>query len=117
MILPKLPALSSPRQWLTFDCELDGLGNGDDAMRQPTAVLTAGILLASLGPTAAHDVGKEAPAFTSPLPNVPGHSLTAIVVSYGPGGKSPAHQHAGSVYAYVLTGAIRSENSATGPAS
>lgn len=85
-------------------------------MRQPTAILTAGILFATLGPTAAHDVGKETRAFTSPLPNVPGHSLTAIVVSYGPGGKSPVHQHAGSVYAYVLTGAIRSENSATGPA-
>ena len=26
------------------------------------------------------------------------------------------HHHAGSVYAYVLSGAIRSENSATGPA-
>ena len=25
------------------------------------------------------------------------------------------HQHAGSVFAYVLSGAMRSENSATGP--
>ncbi len=85
-------------------------------MRQAATVLTAGIFIASLGPVAAHDAGKETPAFTSPLPNVPGRSLTAIVVSYAPGGKSPVHQHAGSVYAYVLTGAIRSENSATGPA-
>jgi quercetin dioxygenase-like cupin family protein len=37
-------------------------------------------------------------------------------VSYAPGGKSGAHRHAGSVFAYVLSGAIRSENSATGPA-
>jgi quercetin dioxygenase-like cupin family protein len=50
------------------------------------------------------------------LPNVSGKSITAIVVSYAGGEKSPAHRHAGSVFAYVLTGSIRSENSATGPA-
>jgi quercetin dioxygenase-like cupin family protein len=38
------------------------------------------------------------------------------VVSYAPGAKSPSHRHAGSVFAYVLAGSIRSENSATGPA-
>ena len=80
------------------------------------AFLTIGLLVGSITPTAAHDVGREAPAFSTPLPNVPGQSLTAIVVSYAPGGKSPAHQHAGSVYAYILTGVIRSENSATGAA-
>jgi quercetin dioxygenase-like cupin family protein len=52
---------------------------------------------------------------TEKLPNVPGKSITAIVVSYPPGGKSRPHHHAGSVVAYVLSGAIRSENSATGP--
>ena len=46
---------------------------------------------------------------------MPGKKLTAIVVNYAPGGKSGAHRHAGSVFAYVLSGAIRSENSATGP--
>jgi quercetin dioxygenase-like cupin family protein len=55
-------------------------------------------------------VGVEA------LPNVPGKSITAIVVRYAGGEKSPAHRHAGSVFAYVLTGSIRSENSATGAA-
>lgn len=50
------------------------------------------------------------------LPNVPGHTLTAEVVDYPPGGKSSVHHHAGSVFAYVLTGRIRSQNSATGPA-
>jgi len=50
------------------------------------------------------------------LPNVPGKSITAVVVSYAPGGKSSKHHHAGSVFAYVLSGAIRSKNSATGPA-
>jgi quercetin dioxygenase-like cupin family protein len=39
-----------------------------------------------------------------------------VTVNYPPGGKSRTHRHAGSVYAYVLSGAVRSENSATGPA-
>ena len=63
--------------------------------------------------------GQEAGAQVKPvraekLPNVPGKTLTAVTVSYAPGGKSSPHRHAGSVFVYVLTGAIRSENSATG---
>ena len=50
------------------------------------------------------------------LPNVPGKSVSAVLVTYPPGGKSGKHHHAGSVLAYVLSGEIRSENSATGPA-
>jgi quercetin dioxygenase-like cupin family protein len=52
---------------------------------------------------------------TETLPNVPGKRITVTVVSYAPGQKSGLHHHAGSVVAYVLSGAIRSENSATGP--
>jgi quercetin dioxygenase-like cupin family protein len=54
--------------------------------------------------------------FASQLPNVPGDSLTAVVVTYQPGEKSAAHHHAGSVFAYVLSGAIRSQVSPDGPA-
>jgi quercetin dioxygenase-like cupin family protein len=59
--------------------------------------------------------GQEKLVRTEKLPNVSGKSITAIVVSYPPGGKSGPHHHTGSVLAYVLLGAIRSENSATGP--
>jgi quercetin dioxygenase-like cupin family protein len=59
--------------------------------------------------------GKVKVAFSTKLPNVPGKSLTAVVVDYEPGGKSGKHAHAGSVFAYVLKGEIRSENSVTGP--
>jgi quercetin dioxygenase-like cupin family protein len=55
------------------------------------------------------------PVFSEKLPNVPGKTLTGVLVKYAPGGKSPSHAHAGSVYAYVLSGQIRSENSVTGP--
>ncbi len=58
----------------------------------------------------AHAVGESvAPVFSQPLPNVPGSSLTAVVVDYAPGGKSDAHHHAGSVFAYVLSGEILSK--------
>jgi quercetin dioxygenase-like cupin family protein len=54
-------------------------------------------------------------AFQEKLPHVPGMTLTGIHVTYQPGAKSSSHAHAGSVYAYVLSGKIRSENSVTGP--
>jgi quercetin dioxygenase-like cupin family protein len=51
------------------------------------------------------------PAFREAIPNIPGKSITAIVVSYAPGGKSPSHRHARSAFVvgYVLSGAIRSQ--------
>jgi peptide-methionine (R)-S-oxide reductase len=52
---------------------------------------------------------------TEMLPNVPGKRITVTVVSYAPGQKSGSHHHPGSVVADVLSGSIRSENSATGP--
>ncbi len=65
----------------------------------------------------AHAEGDQVkPVRTEKLPNVPGKSITTVVVNYAPGGKSASHHHAGSVLAYVLSGEIRSENSATGPA-
>src|SRR5262245_37626277 len=67
--------------------------------------------------------GRDSPAAgddvklirTEKLANVPGQTLTVVCVNYPPGGKSRRHHHAGIVYAYVLSGAVRSENSATGP--
>ena len=55
------------------------------------------------------------PVFSEKLPNVPGKTLTGVLVQYAPGARSPSHAHAGSVYAYVLSGKIRSKNSITGP--
>jgi quercetin dioxygenase-like cupin family protein len=61
--------------------------------------------------------GQEAvkPVRAEKLANAPGKTLTAVTVNYAPGGKSSANHHAGSVFAYVPSGAIRSENSGTGP--
>jgi quercetin dioxygenase-like cupin family protein len=51
------------------------------------------------------------PAFNYPIPNIPGKIVTANVVSYAPGGKSPPHHHDPSAFivAYVLEGAIRTQ--------
>jgi quercetin dioxygenase-like cupin family protein len=65
---------------------------------------------------AAEPIGASAsPVFATQLPNVPGKSLTAVVVRYAPGAASPSHHHAGSVFVYVLSGVIRSQVSTGGP--
>jgi quercetin dioxygenase-like cupin family protein len=70
----------------------------------------------SICPQARAEGDRVKPVRAEKLQNVPGKSLTAVVVNYEPGGKSASHHHAGSVFAYVLSGEIRSENSATGAA-
>jgi quercetin dioxygenase-like cupin family protein len=77
-------------------------------------VLTA--LLGVGGTLVAHNEETVRKLFVGKLANVPGQTLTAEVVNYRAGGKSSIHHHAGSVFAYVLTGSIRSQNSATGAA-
>ena len=49
--------------------------------------------------------------FEHTIPNAKGKSLVAILVTYPPGGKSPPHHHAPSVfiYGYVLSGTVRSQ--------
>jgi quercetin dioxygenase-like cupin family protein len=51
------------------------------------------------------------PQFRHALPNAPGKSLIVLTVDYPPGAKSVPHSHAKSafIYAYVVSGAIRSQ--------
>jgi quercetin dioxygenase-like cupin family protein len=50
-------------------------------------------------------------AADKPIPNLPGKRLVSVIVDYAPGGSSTAHHHARSafIYAYVLSGAVRSQ--------
>ena len=81
------------------------------------AVLTAAAPFAATAASAAGGDGETVkPVASHDLPDLPGKRLTAVVVTYAPGAKSARHHHADSVWAYVLSGAIRSQNSATGPA-
>jgi quercetin dioxygenase-like cupin family protein len=43
------------------------------------------------------------------LPNVPGKSVTTVIVDFPPLAFSPAHRHPGSVTAIILGGTIRSQ--------
>ena len=51
------------------------------------------------------------PLADEPVTNVPGKRLVSLIVDYPPGAKSLPHRHAGSafIYAYVLSGEIRSK--------
>ena len=54
---------------------------------------------------------KVTQIFDRELPNVPGKSMRAVLVEYGPGAASPSHRHPSSafIYATVLEGEIRSQ--------
>jgi len=72
-------------------------------------VLTAIALGVSAGP-AQHGEDVKV-VFEHAIPNIEGKRMVAVIVSYAPSGRSPAHHHAPSafIYAYVLSGAIRSQ--------
>jgi quercetin dioxygenase-like cupin family protein len=74
------------------------------------AVIGAGALHTGLADTAAKG-SSVTPVFAYELPNLPGQTMTGVLVEYAPGASSPPHHHTakGSVVAYVLEGAIRSK--------
>jgi quercetin dioxygenase-like cupin family protein len=43
------------------------------------------------------------------IPDMPGKRMTVVRVTYGPGGFTPPHRHAGTVTAYITKGQIRSQ--------
>lgn len=66
----------------------------------------------------AADAGEEAaarptttvkPLSCEKLPNVPGHSITTALVEFPPSAYTPRHRHPGSVTAFVIKGALRSQ--------
>ena len=73
--------------------------------------LALGILTLAATFASAQEQEQVKVAFQHAIPNVQGKSLIAVVVSYPPGGKSLAHHHAPSsfIYAYVLSGSVRSQ--------
>ena len=80
------------------------------------SLMAGALLIAPASRAASEDAGAQVkPVLAQTLPNVPGKSLTAVIVTYAPGGKSVKHHHAGSVFVFVLSGAVQSESSATGP--
>jgi quercetin dioxygenase-like cupin family protein len=78
-----------------------------------TCSIAAALTVIAIWTFAGHAQDREEvkPVFEHVIPNVAGKSLVAVVVTYPPGAKSSSHRHARSafIYAYVLSGAIRSQ--------
>ena len=74
---------------------------GTDRATGPTAGSTHGAPLRETVTVAADE----------PIPNLPGKRLVSLIVDYAPGASSAPHRHARSafIYAYVLSGEIRSQ--------
>jgi quercetin dioxygenase-like cupin family protein len=73
-------------------------------------LLLIGVMLAS--PALALAEGDSVTrVFAGKMPNVPGKSMTSVIVDYAPGGASKPHHHASSgfIFAHVLSGSIRSQ--------
>ena len=80
-------------------------------MRTVFVKLALTAIAIGVAPGLAQNLEQVKPVFEHIIPNAQGKSMVAVIVSYPPGGKSPAHHHAQSafIYAYVLSGAIRSQ--------
>jgi len=80
-------------------------------IRTILAATCAAVVFSMAGTVSAHDGEAVAKNFEAAIPNLPGKSLIAVEVDYGPGAASPPHTHAKSafIYAYVVSGAIESK--------
>ncbi|MFP3555461.1 cupin domain-containing protein [Paraburkholderia sp. SIMBA_049] len=81
-------------------------------IRSVISVALAASVFTTMLPAMAQGSGETVtPNFDHAIPNIPGKSLTAVVVEYAPGGASPAYKHAKSafIYGYVVSGAIESQ--------
>lgn len=85
--------------------------------------LSCALLVLAVAPVLARDPPPQPtpPSITSdtvgayPLPAGVGDVLTAVTVDLAPEASSPAHHHAGFVFAYVLAGTVRSQLNADPP--
>jgi len=84
-------------------------------IRMFASALTLAVLFVTAAPAvlaAGPEAQREtiAPAFMEAIADVPGKTMTALIVDYPPGGKTPPHRHGSAfVVGYVLSGAIRSK--------
>jgi quercetin dioxygenase-like cupin family protein len=81
------------------------------AVRAVSVPLVTAAIALGAPPAIAQDREQVRVVFEHALPNVEGKRIVAVTVSYPPGAKSLPHRHAPSafIYAYVLSGAIRSQ--------
>jgi quercetin dioxygenase-like cupin family protein len=75
----------------------------------PLTMDAASAIIAPLCAASASPLDRVEVVASYPLANVPGKRVTVVRVSYGPGGFTPPHRHAGTVTAYITKGEIRSQ--------
>src|SRR5262245_10215519 len=114
-------ALSAARQGRAVEPasgrgDADGVGLVGRSAAKALAGLAvvAGLALAADAPVRAASTGEGETVktvFSQKLPNVPGKTLTVVSVDYRPAGFSTPHRHpaSGFVFAYVISGTIRSQ--------
>ena len=84
-------------------------------MHRPTRTKYLWLVLIAIAtvvsPVFAQNVEQVKPIFEHVIPNIEGKRMVAVVETYPPRSKTQAHHHAKSafIYAYVLSGAIRSQ--------
>ena len=94
---------------------LDMTPRADRAWFLPSLVVAAAMIFAVVGPICAADassgssLNKVEMVSSHALPDMPGKRVTVVRVTYGPGGFTPPHRHAGTVTAYITKGQIRSQ--------
>jgi quercetin dioxygenase-like cupin family protein len=79
------------------------------AAQMPTAANHAVQMSSAEGNAAARPRAVQHPIACERLPNVPGKSITTLLVEFPPNAFTPRHRHPGSVTAYVLKGSLRSQ--------
>ena len=73
-------------------------------MKKIALLLLAGVSLVSTNVAAQETnmpASKVTKIFDRELPNVPGKSMRAVLVEYGPGAGSPSHRHPSSAFIYA----------------
>ena len=100
----KPPRRSAVAALIVSAVALASVSAQDGAERERTSARTADTRASTTRETVT--AGAEAV-----IPNVPGKRLVSRIVDYPPGGKSVSHHHAPSafIYAYVLSGSVRSQ--------
>ena len=84
-----------------------GIANEVGLRSSATVGWTDGMLCMSDARAGSAD--RVIPVASYPLANVPGKRVTVVRVIYGPGGFTRPHYHAGTVTAYIVRGAIKSQ--------
>jgi quercetin dioxygenase-like cupin family protein len=79
------------------------------AVHAPTIAHGPAHMSAAGSDASARPRAVQHPIACEKLPNVPGKSITTLLVEFPPNAFTPRHRHPGSVTAYVLKGTLRSQ--------